>query len=114
MFTIKNRTLFSHCVVLLELFFAQKLSGCMEEDAPQDEMARLDTVGQLVEELNCHAPAQASRYTCAVNWCFEPKVDVDSGYQPLKEYSFASYRFRRRFVEEVVAPLLKDYEAICL
>ncbi|PCG89169.1 Hypothetical protein PENO1_106200 [Penicillium occitanis (nom. inval.)] len=99
---VRNRTLFALGVALLELTYGAPLSAQQTAADLNDALTPHRIVGRLLKKIEYDELPQFAR---AVFKCINPDAE---GF----EFSLANQRFRRRFFQEVVLPLKKDYDEL--
>ncbi|KAF7136982.1 hypothetical protein CNMCM5793_006733 [Aspergillus hiratsukae] len=96
---VRNRTLFALGVALLELTYGAPLSARKADEDLND------VVTQVLHLTSRIKDDELPRFARAVFRCIHPAPE---GF----EFSLADEGFRRRFVQEVVVPLKKDYDEL--
>lgn len=112
-FFIKNRTVYSLGIALLELANGQSLSDCqtgqdLGADKKADGLTLYRTVDRLLQEL--YEDEKESNFVLAVDCCINPRPPSDGAYSG--NFSLANEKFRQRFFDDVVVRLQEDYDAV--
>ncbi|PNS19770.1 hypothetical protein CAC42_7737 [Sphaceloma murrayae] len=114
-FNIKNRTLYSLAIALLELENGQPIGQC-QTDSDLDDKGQVDaqtpfrTADRLYKELQ--EDQQDFNFAAAVGWCMNPQSDNTAPNASNAEFSLLNERFRKCFLEQVVLPLKDDYDRL--
>ncbi|TKX23889.1 hypothetical protein C1H76_3827 [Elsinoe australis] len=114
-FYIKNRTVYSLAIALLELENGQPIAQCQSDDDLNDKgevdmLTPFRTVDRLFKELQ--EDQEGFNFATAVGWCTNPKSDSITPSTSNSEYSLTNERFRKCFLEQVVLPLKEDYDSL--
>jgi hypothetical protein len=99
---VKNRTLFSLAVALLELTYGAPLSSHKIPDDLNDTVTRYRIAVRLTEKIQ---KDELRRFASVVFKCMYPSSECC-------DFTFTNEGFRRHFFQEVLLPLKKDYEEL--
>lgn len=112
---IRNKTVYSLGVALLELANGQPLAQCqtdedLNKEQSSDELTPYKTVHRLLRELQ--EDEGESNFMSAVDYCLNPRADGSGPGIGNKAFSLTNEKFRRCFFDTVVVRLQEDYEAV--
>lgn len=99
---IKNRTLFSLGVALLELNFGAPLSELRSSEDLDDAFSYYRTAIRLTEQV---VKNELPRFASVVRECIHPTPEGAT-------FSFENEGFRTRFFTEVISPLIEECEEL--
>lgn len=104
---IKNDSLFSLGVALLELAYGKPLSSFQTDDAPdgngnQHDLTRYLVADRLTKKL---LDEDSPNFASAVSSCIDPVSET-------REFDLANEGFRKRYFKDVILPLQEDYDQL--
>lgn len=100
---VKNCTLFSLAVALLELTYGGLLSTLQTQDDLNDSFTTYRIAERLTKRLRHE---ELPRFASVVAKCMYPTPESDC------DFSFDNDAFRRRFYQDVVLPLKQDRDEL--
>lgn len=112
---IRNKTIYSLGVALLELANGQPLIQCQTDEDLNDEgspdaLTPYKTVDRLLRELQ--EDEKESNFMLAVDYCLNPRAAGSGLGIGNKAFSLTNEKFRQCFFDDVVVRLQEDYEAV--